>query len=110
MKQLLKIIGLGVIIWGFSLLWPTVNLALTLGTMVMLVIGLGLILLAYCLGLYFGSVIGGRAGSEVARSQPTHPLPVAAVRGHFSRQTAPMPVVRERSSASRPTQPIPLAR
>jgi hypothetical protein len=37
----LKIVGLGVVIWGLSLLWPDVNLVLTPLAMIGIVLGLG---------------------------------------------------------------------
>lgn len=37
----LKIVGLGVVIWGLSLLWPEVNLVLTPPVMIGAVLGLG---------------------------------------------------------------------
>jgi hypothetical protein len=46
----LKIVGLGVAIWGLSLLWPEVNLVLTPPVMIGVVLGLGVVaLLAYIL-------------------------------------------------------------
>ena len=46
--KVLKIIGLGVAIWGLSLLWPEVNLVLTPPVMIGVVLGLGAAeLLAY---------------------------------------------------------------
>ena len=46
----LKIIGLGVVIWGLSLLWPEVNLVLTPPVMIGAMLGLGVAaLLAYVL-------------------------------------------------------------
>ena len=47
----LKLVGLGIAIWGLSLLWPEVNLVLTLPVMIGVVLGLGVAsLLAYVLG------------------------------------------------------------
>jgi len=37
----LKLVGMGVVIWGLSLLWPEVNLALTPPIMIGMVLGLG---------------------------------------------------------------------
>jgi hypothetical protein len=37
----LKIVGLGVVIWGLSLLWPDVHLVLTPLAMIGVVLGLG---------------------------------------------------------------------
>jgi hypothetical protein len=45
----LKIVGLGVAIWGLSLLWPEVNLVLTLPVMMGVVLGLGVVTLLACI-------------------------------------------------------------
>jgi hypothetical protein len=37
----LKVVGMSVVIWGLSLLWPEVNLVLTLPIMIGVVLGLG---------------------------------------------------------------------
>lgn len=51
----LKIVGLGVTIWGLSLLWPEVNLVLTPPVMIGVVLGLGVAaLLAYVLDQRLG--------------------------------------------------------
>jgi hypothetical protein len=50
--KVLKIIGLGVAIWGLSLFWPDLNLGLTPLVMTRLALGLGLVSLAYLLGQY----------------------------------------------------------
>jgi hypothetical protein len=47
MKRLLKIIGLGIGIWGLSLLWPHLNLFLTSQMMAVSIFGLAIILLIY---------------------------------------------------------------
>jgi len=47
----LKFVGMGIVIWGLSLLWPEVNLVLTLPVMIGVVLGLGsAAVLAYVLG------------------------------------------------------------
>jgi hypothetical protein len=46
----LKLVGMSVVIWGLSLLWPDVNLVLTPPVMIGVVLGLGATaLLAYIL-------------------------------------------------------------
>ena len=51
----LKLIGLGVVIWGLSLLWPEVNLVLTPPVIIGLALGLGAAaLLAYVLDQRLG--------------------------------------------------------
>ena len=41
------IIGLGLLIWGLSLLWPDLNRMLTASVMLKLGVGLGVIMLVY---------------------------------------------------------------
>lgn len=50
--KVLKITGLGVVIWGLSLFWPDLNHVLTPLMMTRLALGLGLVSLAYLLGQY----------------------------------------------------------
>ena len=45
----LKIVGLGIAIWGLSLLWPEINLVLTPPVMIGVVLGLGAAALLACL-------------------------------------------------------------
>jgi hypothetical protein len=45
--KVLRLAGLGVVIWGLSLLWPGVNQLLTPPLMIGLILGLGASALAY---------------------------------------------------------------
>jgi hypothetical protein len=45
----LKCVGLAAVIWGLSLLWPDVNLMLTLPVMAGVVLGLGVAALLTCI-------------------------------------------------------------
>jgi len=110
MKRFLKIVGLGLIIWSFSLVWPTINLALSPWMIVTLVAGLGAIILAYLVGQHVGREYRNGTAKEIFHSRRTHPMPVNTIRNHSSRQTSPMPVVTARNPASRPTRPMPMAR
>lgn len=60
--KVLKIIGLGVVIWGLSLFWPDLNRVFTPLMMTRLVLGLGL---AYLLGQYLGRSQQVTAPAEV---------------------------------------------
>lgn len=50
--KVLKIVSLGVAIWGLSLVWPDLNRGLTPWVKTRLGLGLGLINLTYLLGQY----------------------------------------------------------
>jgi hypothetical protein len=50
----LKIVGLGIAIWGLSLFWPEVNRLLTEPVLIKVVLGLGLVTLVYILSQYLG--------------------------------------------------------
>jgi hypothetical protein len=69
--KVLKIIGLGVAIWGLSLFWPDLNLGLTPLVMMKLVLGFGLVSLAYLLGQYLSQSEQITVPVEVA--VPTRP-------------------------------------
>jgi hypothetical protein len=61
--KVLKIIGLGVAIWGLSLFWPDLNRVFTPLMMMRLALGLGL---AYLLGQHLGRSKQIMAPVEVA--------------------------------------------
>jgi hypothetical protein len=78
--NVLKWLGLGVAIWGVSLLWPEINLALTPPVMAGLVLALAAIILAYILGYYHsridqGKVTGCDGGKQKHSSRPSRPVP-----------------------------------
>lgn len=111
MKKFLKIVGMSLVIWSFSLVWPAINGALSPQIVILLVTGLGAIILAYGFGQYFGRNYEIDAVQSFSHSRPTRPTPVVStIRHHFSRQTSPMPVVSGQNPASRPTRPMPMAR
>lgn len=72
----LKLVGLGIAIWGLSLLWPEINLVLT-PLMIGLVLGLGAITLAYVL---VQRLDHGHNGDSAGQDHPSHPIPVALPR------------------------------
>jgi hypothetical protein len=71
MMKGLKIVSLGVAIWGLTLFWPDLNLGLTPLVMTRLALGLGLVSLAYLLGQYLSRSEQIIAPVEVA--VPTRP-------------------------------------
>jgi hypothetical protein len=73
----LKLIGLGVLIWGLSLLWPDINQVLRLPVMISLSIGLGAISLAYVLVQRFHRPPHDKSSGQ---DQPSRPIPVIAAR------------------------------
>jgi hypothetical protein len=101
----LKIIGLGVAMWGLSLIWLQVNELLTSPVVLGLIIGLAIMAPAYLLGQH----IGRRSHRSEPASRPqldrTRPALVFA-RKHHSLPTRPMPVVK--NPHSRPTRPMPI--
>jgi len=70
----LKIIGLGIAIWGLSLVWPEVNLLLT--SPVMIGLGLGLTVLIYNLVYQFGRRHHNSNGPNHS-SRPSPPVALA---------------------------------
>ena len=131
MKRFLKIVGLGLIIWSFSLVWPLVNVVLTPRVTDAIVVGLVVAVSAYLLGQHFTQPLTKHQESSEAdpardsqpirpsvpviypfkrTSRPTRPIPELLGPAFHSRRTHPMPVVTARNSASRPTNPMPMAR
>lgn len=78
----LKLVGLGVAIWGLSLLWPEVNLVLTPPVMIGVGLGLGVVVVvAYALDQHLDQCHDQKhkAGQDHP-SQPTPPTPAALTR------------------------------
>jgi hypothetical protein len=73
----LKLVGLGIALWGLSLLWPEVNWALTPPVMMGLVLGLGAAALAYVVSQRLD---GRHNGDGAGQDHPTRPIPVVVVR------------------------------
>jgi hypothetical protein len=65
----LRLVGLGIVIWGLSLLWPEVNQVLTPWVMIGMALGLGTVALAYILIQRLGHEHNGGAGQD-HRSRP----------------------------------------
>lgn len=73
----LRIVGLGIAIWGLSLVWPEINLVLTPPAMIGLLLALG--------GAALGYLVSRRQdhhpnGDSAGQDHPTHPMPMALAR------------------------------
>jgi len=131
MTRFLKIVGLGLIIWSFSLVWPLVNVVLTPRMTDAIVVGLVVALSAYFLGQHFTQPFTAREKSDEAdlapvsqptrpsvpviypfkrTSRPTRPIPGLVGPNFHSRTTRPVPVTQGRMHHSRITRPMPMAR
>ncbi len=78
--KVLNWVGLGVVIWSLSLLWPEINFILTPPVMVGLALILGALILAYILGYYHSQIDQSqlRRGDENRQkhsSRPSRPVP-----------------------------------
>lgn len=78
--NILKWLGLGVVIWGMTLVWPEINLALTLPVIVGLIVAPTAIILAYVLGYYHSQVDQSKKpcrdeGKPKHSSRPSRPVP-----------------------------------
>jgi hypothetical protein len=73
----LKVVGLGVAIWGLGLLWPEVNLVLTLPVMIGVVLGLGA---AALLAYVFDQRLDQRHDHDKAGQDPRLPIPAPLAR------------------------------
>lgn len=78
--RILKWIGLGLVIWSLSLLWPEINLILPLPAMARLALILATIILAYVLGYYHSHSDHSQSGQpdrskQKHSSRPSRPVP-----------------------------------
>ena len=73
----LKVIGLGIAIWGLGLLWPEINLLLSLKGMIGLGIGLGAVLLIWELVHHLKHWHHPNNGTS--NNHPSHPVPPIAL-------------------------------
>lgn len=101
----LKILSVGIVVWGITLLWPEINLWLTPPVMVTLAIGLSAVSFAYFLGLRFGQPDGnGNTGSNLYAPAVQ---PATNGRRNHSRPTLPLRTIGGGQKLhSRPTRPI----
>ena len=75
--RVLKFIGLGIIVWGLSLLWPQVNQLLTPPIVSGIVLGLGAVAFAT---VTIRRLDQGLVDTGSSQDHPTHPRPVTAIR------------------------------
>ena len=75
--KVLRIAGLGVVIWGLSLLWPQANQLLTTPVMIQMLIGLGAMVLVYVL---IRRLNYHHNDDNVGQDRPSRPMPVALSR------------------------------
>lgn len=75
--KLLKLAGLGVVIWGLSLIWPQANQLLTSWVMIGLALGLGAVAVAYVLLRWLDH---RHEGDGTSQDHPTHPRPITVAR------------------------------
>jgi hypothetical protein len=78
--KMLKWVGLGLVIWSLSLLWPEINLILTPPVMIGLVLALAALILAYGLGYYHSQIDHHlqhcqNQDKQKQSSRPTRPVP-----------------------------------
>lgn len=75
--RVLRLVGLGIVIWSLSLLWPQVNQLLTSSVVIGLVFGLGAVTLAYVLVRRFNH---DYQDNGTGQDHSTHPVPAAVTR------------------------------
>jgi hypothetical protein len=73
----LRVVGLGIAIWGLSLLWPDVNRVLTPLLMSGLGLGLGVVILVYVLSRHLGR---HHPNHGAGQNHATRPIPVVSTR------------------------------
>ncbi|MCB0191589.1 MAG: hypothetical protein KDJ65_06555 [Anaerolineae bacterium] len=105
----LKIVGLGIALWGLGLIWLEFKLVLLspviLAFVAIVVIGIP----AYHLGCFVGQRYR-LTFTETPQPSVSLPRPTAPVfaRYHHSRSTRPMPMLPPRQLHSNPTRPMPV--
>ena len=100
----LKILGVGLTIWGITLLWPEVNLLLTPPVMIVLAIGLSAVSFAYFLGLRFGQPNGNGDMGQGLYAPAAQPA--KSERHSHSRPTLPLKATERQRLHSSPTRPL----
>lgn len=78
--HILKWLSLGIAIWSVTLIWPEINLVLTLPVITGLTVALTAIILAYILGYYHSQVDQSKTpcrdeGKPNHSSRPSRPVP-----------------------------------
>jgi hypothetical protein len=75
--KVLKLAGLGIVIWGLSLIWPEVNQFLTAPVMIGMLFGLGGVTVAYVLVRRFNHDFSDKSANQ---DHGTQPVPLAMIR------------------------------
>ena len=75
--KVLRIAGLGVVIWGLSLLWPQANQLLTTPVMIQMLIGLGAMVPVYVL---IRRLNYDHNENNVGQDRPSRQMPVTLSR------------------------------
>jgi hypothetical protein len=75
--KVLRLVGLGSLIWGLTWLWPEVNQVLAAPVMMGLTLGLGAVTLAYVL---IRRLDHEHDSHHTGQDHPTRPVPLAATR------------------------------
>lgn len=75
--KVLRLAGLGIVIWGLSLLWPEVNQVLTPSLAIGMTLGLGLAALAY---VFLQRLDHRHKGDGAGQDHLSHPIPVVVTR------------------------------
>jgi hypothetical protein len=69
----LKLVGLGILIWGLGLLWPEVNQVLTPWVTIGITLGLGALALAY---IFIQRLGRQHKGGDAGQDHRSRPIPV----------------------------------
>jgi hypothetical protein len=75
--KILRLIGLGVAIWGLSLLWPEVNQILTPRVAIGMTLGLGALVVAY---VWAQPIDYRHNDNDAGKDHPSHPIPAVVPR------------------------------
>jgi threonine/homoserine/homoserine lactone efflux protein len=75
--RVLRFVGLGIVIWGLSLLWPQANQLLTPPIVSGIVLGLGAVAFAY---VAIQRLDHGQGDDGTSQDRPSRPMPVTATR------------------------------
>lgn len=101
----LKIVGLGIALWGMGLVWLEFKFVLLSPVVLGIVAIVAIALPAYRLG----QAVGQRYSlAPVKVSSPVQPTSPIFARHHHSRSTHPMAIIQPQKLHSNPTRPMPI--
>ncbi|MCB0163007.1 MAG: hypothetical protein KDI79_02200 [Anaerolineae bacterium] len=101
----LKIVGLGIALWGLGLVWLEFKFVLLSPVVLGIVAFVAIALPAY----RFGQAVGQRYSlAPVQASSSVQPTSPIFARHHHSRPTHPMPIMQPQKLHSNPTRPMPV--